>query len=594
MAHGLQSIPACEKYISLFRAYTYLLIFGMRPLKPISKKLRFNFAIMLSLFPCIFSMQPADARAYFPIFSATATPISDTLQGSQSLPAVLTVTNLGWAALDFPGQVLSDNPDFAVVSGPTDTCSNGSVAPSETCSVEVIFNPTGLGYENAIISFPDYGGDTFTLNGFSASPGSSIFTCTSGNYTVKDSILLNGRSCSGTVELDNSVNSIGSAAFLNSPGYLSLTLDSNLVEIAQGAFMNSNLGTIVIDRKLQSIGDSAFQYDSSLSVITFPSYSQLTHIGAGALYNVSVENLTLPVSLAFLGSAAIYSVNPAFSLVYCGLSSDVSLELSNEGFTGYSSSCSVPNFTLSISSHDALMRSEFNLYTIDSTGGTVALYTISPVLPSGLVLDQNSGLISGKPLTITPDTNYELTGTNSAGSYIQRINFATIAPPATHTITVTSGPNGSITPSTLATVEDHATPSFTLTPATGYKVKVATVDGEDISSFLTVVTGEVRSFRFSPVVSDHSIVAEFAQIITELPSAPQQLSPSPAPPTLSSQFSIELFKILLDSQRSANKLETLLKNQTKQVLVKPRNKGILSNKKVTPLPHLTRKTKKAS
>ena len=51
-----------------------------------------------------------------------------------------------------------------------------------------------------------------------------------------------------------------------------------------------------------------------------------------------------------------------------------------------------------------------------STGGTVAAYSITPVLPAGLSFDTGSGVISGMPTELSVPTDYTVTATNFAGS----------------------------------------------------------------------------------------------------------------------------------------------------------------------------------
>jgi hypothetical protein len=48
--------------------------------------------------------------------------------------------------------------------------------------------------------------------------------------------------------------------------------------------------------------------------------------------------------------------------------------------------------------------------------GTVSIYAIGPALPAGLSLDNSTGAISGTPTAQSPQTTYEVTATNSAGS----------------------------------------------------------------------------------------------------------------------------------------------------------------------------------
>lgn len=48
--------------------------------------------------------------------------------------------------------------------------------------------------------------------------------------------------------------------------------------------------------------------------------------------------------------------------------------------------------------------------------GTVASYSISPTLPTGLAFNTTTGVISGTPTVISASTNYTVTATNSFGS----------------------------------------------------------------------------------------------------------------------------------------------------------------------------------
>ena len=52
---------------------------------------------------------------------------------------------------------------------------------------------------------------------------------------------------------------------------------------------------------------------------------------------------------------------------------------------------------------------------IDSTGGTVASYSISPDIGNGLSFDENSGTISGTPTAVAEAIPYTITATNSGG-----------------------------------------------------------------------------------------------------------------------------------------------------------------------------------
>jgi hypothetical protein len=56
-----------------------------------------------------------------------------------------------------------------------------------------------------------------------------------------------------------------------------------------------------------------------------------------------------------------------------------------------------------------------NLQAVSNSGGQ-SFFTISPALPSGLILDPATGIISGTPLTLLPITSFTLTATNDSGS----------------------------------------------------------------------------------------------------------------------------------------------------------------------------------
>jgi hypothetical protein len=97
-------------------------------------------------------------------------------------------------------------------------------------------------------------------------------------------------------------------------------------------------------------------------------------------------------------------------------------------------------------------------YTIASTGGAVASYSISPSAPTGLTFDTTTGLLSGTPTVVASSTIYTITGTNATGSAA-----------ATFTLTVTD-PIAISAPAiagVTAPVKD-ATPVSTTTAGTGY------------------------------------------------------------------------------------------------------------------------------
>ena len=51
-----------------------------------------------------------------------------------------------------------------------------------------------------------------------------------------------------------------------------------------------------------------------------------------------------------------------------------------------------------------------------STGGAVTAYSVSPDLPAGLSLDDDTGIISGTPTAVTATASYTVTASNVTGS----------------------------------------------------------------------------------------------------------------------------------------------------------------------------------
>jgi hypothetical protein len=76
----------------------------------------------------------------------------------------------------------------------------------------------------------------------------------------------------------------------------------------------------------------------------------------------------------------------------------------------------------------------------------------------------------------------------------------------TFTINATAGPNGSISPQGTVTLNYGSGQSFTIPPASGYEVYDVQVDG--------VSLGNVTSYQFGNVISNHTIATTFSALPT--------------------------------------------------------------------------------
>ena len=132
-----------------------------------------------------------------------------------------------------------------------------------------------------------------------------------------------------------------------------------------------------------------------------------------------------------------------------------------------------PTFTLSSGAGSTVVGNSVNGYTISSTGGDIATYSISPAIGTtpGLSFSTSTGLISGTPTTAASALIYTITATNSTGT-------AT----GTFTVTVTSA---------------LAAPVFTLSSSSESRGTGSALTGYTISS----TGGAIASYGISPAIS---------------------------------------------------------------------------------------------
>ena len=88
-----------------------------------------------------------------------------------------------------------------------------------------------------------------------------------------------------------------------------------------------------------------------------------------------------------------------------------------------------PAFTLSTAAVSATTGSAINGYTISSTGGAIASFSISPALSNGtLTFNTSTGLLSGTPNTAASAATYTITATNATGAATQTFSLTVSAP----------------------------------------------------------------------------------------------------------------------------------------------------------------------
>ena len=89
----------------------------------------------------------------------------------------------------------------------------------------------------------------------------------------------------------------------------------------------------------------------------------------------------------------------------------------------------VPSISISPATVTATVGTAIANITIDSSGGAVDSYSISPTLTAGLTLDTATGAISGTPTATAPSRTYTITASNSAGTDTAMVNITVNAAP---------------------------------------------------------------------------------------------------------------------------------------------------------------------
>ncbi len=130
----------------------------------------------------------------------------------------------------------------------------------------------------------------------------------------------------------------------------------------------------------------------------------------------------------------------------------------------------VPSISISPATVTATVGTAIANITIDSSGGAVDSYSISPTLTAGLTLDTATGAISGTPTATAPSRTYTITATNSAGTATAMVNITVNAAPVVNnpaptiaTVLVNIDLAVNAQPHTLNVVANFIDPNDTLT-----------------------------------------------------------------------------------------------------------------------------------
>lgn len=124
------------------------------------------------------------------------------------------------------------------------------------------------------------------------------------------------------------------------------------------------------------------------------------------------------------------------------------------------------------------------------SGGTVASWSVSPSLPSGLTFDTSTGKISGTPDTVTAGANYTVTAQNAAGSTQATVNITiSLGKPGPFTYSPSSGLGYASPPYAIGTMTPTHTGGGPVFATNGYSISPALPNGISINTTTGVISG---------------------------------------------------------------------------------------------------------
>ena len=110
-----------------------------------------------------------------------------------------------------------------------------------------------------------------------------------------------------SIDLPNSLTTIGDGAFLECYALESVTLGSSVETIGASAFNCAPISSITIPASVKSIGNRTFANCTALESVTFAEGSQLTSIGDNAFNTCSaLSSITLPNTVTTVGAKAFH------------------------------------------------------------------------------------------------------------------------------------------------------------------------------------------------------------------------------------------------------------------------------------------------
>ncbi len=408
------------------------------------------------------SVSPTGVVTLTPVTSGTGGAITVTLiandnigGGCASAPVTFVVNiNRPPVATAIPNQTLQIGgangtlniaSNFSDPDGNTLTFTSGNgtptIATATLTGTNYTFTPIALGTTTITVTANDGNGgtvnQTFTVT--VACPTITLANPTGTNATIGTPYALNAGATGNTTTLTYSVSPVLPASLTldTSTGVISGTPNATAVATnytitaTQGTSPNACTGSRVYNFAVvcPTITIAPATLPNGVVSATV-SYNQvLSQTGLTGTVTWSVVSGALPLGVTLDPSTGVIS-----GIATLGGTANFMVQATNGVCTQtrvYALVMVCP--TISFTNTTATNATIGTLYTLNAgaTGNNFPLtYSVSPLLPAGLVIDAGTGAITGTPSAITAAANYTVTASQSAGTCVvtQIYNFAVTCP----------------------------------------------------------------------------------------------------------------------------------------------------------------------
>ena len=211
----------------------------------------------------------------------------------------------------------------------------------------------------------------------------------------------------GSIDFGDNVETIGEGAFHSSRPLVNIDLPSSLTSIGDRAFYYSGLTALTIPEGVTSVGDRAFHLNRALTSVQFP--NTLVSIGEQAFKHTSIENVVIPDSVTSIGSWAFQTLSRPNVELPEGIALGTNV-FNNNAIINYRSgnaNSSPTGIDISSTTFDENIAADTavgTLSSVDSNDGDTFTYSFAD---GDGDLDNSAFSIAGDELIINDSPDYE-------------------------------------------------------------------------------------------------------------------------------------------------------------------------------------------